>query len=163
MHVSWQLILALLFFTLSGLFSAAETALVSLSRPRLKKLISQRPALADAFGQWLAAPQYLLTTILVGNTLSNIVVTLLASNLALAWLPTMRHAMVETATWLVMTVVLFVFADLVPKSLARHYPQRVALASIRAVSALSRWAAPILRLMLGLFERIFPAFEAVPV
>jgi putative hemolysin len=51
----------------------------------------------------------------------------------------------------------------VPKSLARHYPQRVALASIRAVSALSRWAAPILRLLLGFFERMFPAFEAVPV
>jgi putative hemolysin len=109
MHVSWQPVLALLFFTLSGLFSAAETALVSLSRPRLKKLISQRPALADAFGQWLAAPQYLLTTILVGNTLSNIIVTLLVSNLALAGLPRMRHAVVETATWLVMTVVLFVF------------------------------------------------------
>jgi putative hemolysin len=157
-----QLFLLLFFFVLSALFSASETALVSLSRPRLKKLISQRPALAAAFGEWLAAPQYLLTTILVGNTLSNVFATLLAANLAFAWLPQARHAWLETGTWLVMTVVLFVFADFVPKSLARNYPQRVSLASIRIVSALSRWATPVLRVALGFFEK-FPAFEGVPV
>src|SRR6267143_1209069 len=96
----WQLVLVAVFFTLSALFSASETALVSLSRPRLKKLISQRPALAAAFSEWLATPQYLLTTILVGNTLSNVFATLLAVNIALVWLPNLRHGVIETATWL---------------------------------------------------------------
>jgi putative hemolysin len=158
----WQMILGVFFFGLSALFSASETALVSLSRPRLKKLISQRPALAAAFSEWLAAPHYLLTTILVGNTLSNVFATLLALNLAFAWLPQVRHGWIETGTWLVMSVVLFVFADFVPKSLARNYPQRMALASIRWVSALSRWATPFLRIGLGFFEK-FPAFDGVPV
>ena len=45
----WQVILAAFFFAGSMVFSASETALVSLSRPRLKKLISQRLELADAF------------------------------------------------------------------------------------------------------------------
>src|SRR5580765_7224595 len=92
----WQLLLLIFFFCLSALFSASETALVSLSRPRLKKLISQRPALATAFSEWLAAPQYLLTTILVGNTLANIFATSMAVELGFTWLPNMSHAGVET-------------------------------------------------------------------
>src|SRR5437763_1800755 len=105
----WQLALLGFFFVLSALFSASETALVSLSRPRLKKLISQKPALAATFSEWLKAPQYLLTTILVGNTLVNVFATLLAVNIAFATFPHVRHGWIETGTWLVMTFVLFVF------------------------------------------------------
>lgn len=145
------------------LFSAAETALVSLSRPRLKKLIAQKPALAAAFSEWLATPQYLLTTILIGNTLCNVVVTVLAVDIAFVWFPRAAQAWVETATWLVMTLVMFVLADFVPKTLARHYPQRIALASIRVVSALSRAVTPVVRVVLRFFEKLFPALEGAPV
>ncbi len=160
--IHWQLGLFFCFFILSALFSASETALVSLSRPRLKKLISQKPALAAAFSEWLAAPQYLLTTILVGNTLVNVFATLLAVNIAFAWFPRVSHGWIETGTWLVMTFVLFVFADFVPKTLARNYPQRVSLASIQIVSALSRRATPFLRVVLGFLDK-FPIFEGAPV
>ncbi|OGR92276.1 MAG: hypothetical protein A2992_06605 [Elusimicrobia bacterium RIFCSPLOWO2_01_FULL_59_12] len=158
----WQTALCGMFFALAFFFSAAETALVSLSRPRLKKLISQKPMLAVALSGWLSAPQYLLTTILVGNTLSNIFGTMLAVNLAFALWPDVPQTWIETAAWLLMTAVLFVFADFIPKSLARHYPQRITLASIRIVSALSRWATPVLRLMLGFLDK-FTIFEGAPV
>jgi putative hemolysin len=154
--------LLILFFIISALFSASETALTSLSRPRLKKLISQKPALAAAFSEWLAAPQYLLTTILIGNTLTNVFATLLAVDLAFAWFPHGRHGLIETGTWLAMTFILFVFADFLPKTLARHYPQRVSLASIRIVSWLSRRLTPLLRVVLGFLDK-FEAFEGAPV
>jgi CBS domain containing-hemolysin-like protein len=159
----WQSVVAALFFLLSGLFSASETALSSLSRPRLKKLISQRPALANDLKQWLAAPQFLLTTILIGNTLTNVLTTLLVVNIATTLFPAARHSLVDTVSWLVMTVVLFVFADFVPKSMAQRSPQRVALASIRWVSVLSRWITPVVRRGLAFFERLFPPLEGVPV
>jgi putative hemolysin len=159
-HILWLLVGV--FFVISALFSASETALTSLSRPRLKKLISQKHDLAAAFSEWLAAPQYLLTTILVGNTLVNIFATTLAVQLAYATFPKVRHGWIETGTWLVMTVVLFVFADFVPKTLARHYPQRISLWSIRFVSALSRAATPVLRVLLGFLDK-FEAFEGAPV
>src|SRR3982750_2387624 len=98
--MNWQLILTGLFFCLSALFSATETALLSLSRPRLKKLISQKPALADALSHWLATPQYLLTTIVIGNTLANVFVTILAGEAAVRWFPHAPNAWVETSTWL---------------------------------------------------------------
>jgi putative hemolysin len=160
--IGWQFILCGIFYLASAMFSASETALTSLSRPRLKKMISQRPALATTFREWLAAPEYLLTTILVGNTLSNIFVALLTVNIAFALFPKVHHGIIETATWLLMTVLLFVFADYLPKSLARHYPQRVALASIRIVSALSRWSTPVIRVLLKILDK-FPIFEGEPV
>lgn len=159
----WQVFAALFLIGCSIFFAAAETALVSLSRPRIKKLIAQRPALATALTEWLAAPQYLLTTILIGNTLSNVLATLIVSDLAISALPRHRHGVVETSTWLGMTALLFVFGDFVPKSLARHYPQRVTLASIRWLSALSRWATPAIRWSLGVFEKLFPVLEGAPV
>ncbi len=158
----WQTILCAFFFAAATFFSAAETALVSLSRPRVKKLISQKPALAAALSSWLSAPQYLLTTILVGNTLSNIFVTMLAVHIAFALLPDVPQGWIETCAWLIMTFALFVFADFVPKSLARSYPQKITLVSIRLLSTLSRWATPVLRLVIGFFDR-FPMFEGAPV
>jgi putative hemolysin len=158
----WQIILLVVFFSLSILFAASETALVSLSRPRLKKMISQRPQLAAALSNWLSTPQYLLTTILVGNTLSNVFVTLLAVEIAFGLMPKLHAAWVETITWLVMTIVLFICADFIPKSLARSYPERVTLASIQIVSALTRWTTPLWRMLLRFLDR-FPMFEGAPV
>lgn len=157
-----QTVLCAFFFATATFFAAAETALVSLSRPRLKKLISQRPALAAALSDWLSAPQYLLTTILVGNTLSNVFVTMLAVNIAISVFQDIPQGWIETSTWLLMTFALFIFADFIPKSLARSYPQRITLMSIRLLSALSRWATPVLRVVIGFFDR-FPIFEGAPV
>jgi putative hemolysin len=158
-----QVLLAVLFFGCSVFFAAAETALVSLSRPRLKKMISQRSVLASALSEWLASPQYLLTTILIGNTLSNVFTTLLVTNLAVEALPWPHRGAVEFLSWLGMSLILFVLGDFVPKSLARYYPQRITLASIRWVSALSRWLTPFIRAGLRLFELLFPALEGAPV
>ena len=158
----WLLVLAGISFLLSALFSATETALLSLSRPRLKKLISQRPELAPAFTEWLSAPQYLLTTILIGNTMTNVVATLLVTDAALLALPKIHRAWVETGCWLLMTFVLFIFAEFIPKTLARHYPQRVTLTTLHGMSLLTRALAPILRGVIGLLDKL-PMFEGMPV
>lgn len=158
-----QVVLSLFFFALSVVFSASETALLSLSRPRLKKLIAQRPELADAFTDWLASPQYLLTTLLIGSTLSNVLISVLLSNAAVHAFPGFSEGWIQTAAWLFLTVLLFLFADLVPKSLARHYPQRVTLSTLRWMSVLTRSVTPFLRAGLAFFNRLFPALEGAPV
>ncbi|HVO32482.1 MAG TPA: hemolysin family protein [Elusimicrobiota bacterium] len=164
MTASWLELSAVgLFVLLSMAFSASETALLSLSRPRLKKLISQRPSLAPAFTEWLSSPQYLLTTLLVGNTLCNVLATILMTRLALVTFVRPSHTRVESAVWLGMTAVLFLVGDFLPKSLARHYPQRVALATLRWVSALTRLLTPAIRFGLGFLETLFPSFAGVPV
>ena len=161
-EILWQALVAAACFAFSTVFSASETALLSLSRPRLKKLISQRPSLARAFTSWLSAPQYLLTTILIGNTLANVVAAILATNVAVACLPHLRRGWVETGAWLAMTLLLFVFGEFIPKSFARHYPQRVALFTLRPISLLAQALTPGLKRFLGFFEKL-PMFEGVPV
>jgi putative hemolysin len=159
----WQLFFAGVFFLLSMVFAATETALLSLSRPRLKKLISQRPALATAFTEWLRSPQYLMTTILIGNVLSNVMATLLTTEAAIVLFPHWRHAWVDAGAWLVMSLLIFVWGDFIPKSFARHYPQAIALATLPRVSALARVLTPAIRWFLGILERLFPGMQGVPV
>lgn len=159
----WQAGLGAFFFIASSVFSAAETALLSLSRPRLKKLIAQRPEWAEAFTAWLASPQYLLTTILIGNTLANVLTTVMATNAAVAAFPGLRRGWVETGMWLFLTVFLFIFAELIPKSLARHHPQRITLSSLRWISALTRLCTPAIRIGLAFFGRLFPSLQGAPV
>lgn len=161
--VLWQLLLVFLFFLLSVLFAASETALLSLSRPRLKKLISQRPELAQDLTQWLSSPQYLLTSILIGATLSNVVVSMVTTNLLVTLIPGVHHGIVETVGWLVLTMFMFMFADFLPKSLARHYPQRISITTLRWLSAFSRFLTPFIRAMLKSFEFLFPSLHGAPV
>lgn len=159
----WQTGVASACFALSAIFAAAETALLSLSRPRLKKLIVQRPELAHAFTEWLASPQYLLTTILVGATLCNVAVSLVVTNIFITVLPSIRRGLVEAGAWLFLTIFMFMFADFIPKSLARHYPQRVAISCLRWISGLTRALTPLIRFMLKGFEKLFPTLEGAPV
>lgn len=164
MNALWvEIFFALVFFFLSGAFAASETGLVSLSRPRLKKLISQQPHLAHTLAEWLSAPQYLLTTILIGATLSNVVVSLLSTEIAFILFPAVKKGLLETATWILLTPVMFLFADFLPKSLARHYPQTVTLATLRWVAALTKLLTPTLRAVLGFFGKLFPDLDGVPV
>jgi putative hemolysin len=155
--------LGLFFFAFSMFFSAAETGLVSLSRPRLKKLISQKPELAETFTAWLASPQYLLTTLLVGSTLCDVLTTVLMTHAVFVAFPHWRQGWVVTGLWLFLTVFLFVFTDLFPKSVARHYPQRVTMASLRWTSALSSFLTPFIRLGMAFFGRLFPVLQGAPV
>ena len=99
----------------------------------------------------------------MGNTLSNVVTTLLTTNVAIACLPGVRVGWVETEVWLFMTVLLFVFGEFIPKTIGRHYPQRVTLLGLPWISRLTRAVTPPLRWFLGLVEKQFPSLEGVPV
>ncbi|MFA5975501.1 MAG: hemolysin family protein [Elusimicrobiota bacterium] len=162
-EILWAIVFSAFFFVLSMFFSAAETGLVSLSRPRLKKLISQKPELAETFTSWLASPQYLLTTLLIGSTLCDVLTTILATHAVFVAFPQWRQGLVATGLWLILTLVLFIFTDLFPKSLARHYPQRVTVASLRWTSALAKLFTPGIRLGMAFFGRLFPALQGAPV
>jgi CBS domain containing-hemolysin-like protein len=158
-----QLLLVGFFSVVSFFFSAAEMALVSLSRPRLKKLIAQRRELASAFLEWLSTPQYLFTTILIGNTLVNVFATVLATNVAVWLFYGLNPSLAETGAWLLMVFLLFFFSELIPKIVARHRPERVAILTLGWLSALTKFSTPFIRAGLRLFEGLFPSLEASPV
>ena len=68
---------------LSAFWSGSETALTSLSKYRVKRLIVTNKSLSGVLGQWLKSPYYILTAILVGNTLTNLLISALATVIVL--------------------------------------------------------------------------------
>jgi putative hemolysin len=113
------LILVLVLLGLSGFFSSAETALFSLKLHQLQRLRTRHTHAGAAVLALLEHPRRLLATILVGNTTVNLVLSILAAGLFVNWFGPERGSIVAT---LVITIVLLVFGEIAPKTLAVGRP-----------------------------------------
>ena len=127
----------LLMIVMSAYFSATETAFSSLNRVRLKSKADagdSRAALALSM-----AEDYdrLLSTILIGNNIVNITATTIATVL----FTKLMGAYGPTASTIVLTVVVLIFGEISPKSLAKESPERFAM-----------FSAPILRIFLTILR-----------
>jgi putative hemolysin len=109
---------------LSGFFSSAETALMAVSRYRLRTLERQGSRRAAVVRKLLADPERVLSAILLGNNFVNIAASALATVLAIELV---GDNGVLAAT-LVMTVMILIFSEIAPKSVAARKPESIALA-----------------------------------
>jgi putative hemolysin len=125
-----RLVLLVLLLGLSAYFSGAETALFSLRSPQLARLRQRSSRSARAVLSLLQRPRTVLATVLIGNTLVNVVVSVVAAGLFVTWFGSESGPLVAT---LVMTLVLLVFGEIVPKTVAVGHPLGFA-----------RWVAPTL-------------------
>ena len=139
---------------ISAFFSASETALTASSRAAMARLEKQGNRDAGIVGRLLATRERLLGAILFANNLTNITASTLATGLLLALF---GHAGVIYAT-LVMTVLVFVVAEVLPKTAAFNMPDRVALAVAQPVDSIVRWFSPILRAVEWLVRLILRGF-----
>jgi len=140
--VDWLTVAAVLIFLLvSAFFSASETALTASSRAAMMRLEKQGNRDATIVGRLLATRERLLGAILLANNLANIAASTLATGLLLAFF---GNAGILYAT-LVMTVLIFVIAEVLPKTAAFNMPDRVALAVAQPVNLLVRLLSPALR------------------
>jgi Mg2+/Co2+ transporter CorB len=115
---------ALLFvlLLLSAFFSSSETALMAIDRYRLKHLSEQNNQGAILAQRLLENPDRLISLILLGNNFVNIIITQLAS---LIGYKISGEVGVAIATG-VLTFVLLIFAEVMPKTLAVLKPERIA-------------------------------------
>ena len=128
------IIAIVLLIVFSAYFSATETAFSSLNRIRLKNMASDGNKRAQLTLK--IADQYdrLLSTILIGNNIVNICSTSIATVVFIAWL---GPSIGPTASTVIMTIVVLIFGEISPKSLAKESPERFAM-----------FSAPILRIFL---------------
>jgi putative hemolysin len=107
----------------SGFFSASETALTSLPITRLEAMRARSGRLTrSGLDRWATAPQELLVTILVGNNLVNVLASALATSIAYRISSSGGLAVVVG----VMTLVILVFGEITPKTLAQRHSQWIA-------------------------------------
>lgn len=107
----------------SGFFSGSETALTATSKARMLTLEKEKDARARRVNHLIADRESLIGAILLGNNLVNILAASLASAVFLAMF---GEAGVPIAT-LVMTLLVLIFAEVLPKTYALSNPDRLAL------------------------------------
>ncbi|MCX7825664.1 MAG: CNNM domain-containing protein [Verrucomicrobiae bacterium] len=148
-----QILILLLCVALSFFFSGIETGLFSLNKIRLRHRVRRRDPRAMILQQYLDRPERLLATVLVGNNVVNATATVLAVLAALRAWPT-RPYLAMAAAVSVMTFILLVFGELMPKSLFRQYPSRL---SIRLARPL-HWSAVAMTPLRIAFEALAALF-----
>ena len=111
-----------LLLVLSAFFSSSETALMSLNRYRLKHLAQQGHRGAMIASSLLARPDRLIGLILLGNNFVNIFASAIATVIGIKLLGE-NGIVVATFT---LTLVILLFAEVTPKTLAALHPERVA-------------------------------------
>ena len=132
------LIIALVFLVAcSAFFSASETAFSSLNQIRLKSRAEDGDASAARVLAMAEKYDKLLSTILVGNNIVNIAAASIGTILFTRALGAERGATMST---IVLTIVVLIFGEVTPKSLAKEMPETVATA-----------VSPMLNLLMVLF------------
>ena len=116
----WTSIVGCLFF--SALFSASETALTALNYAKVHQLINEDNARYGRLSLWLEEPNRVLTTILIGNNVVNILASALTTSISEQ---IFGHQGVAIAVG-VLTFVILVSGEVVPKTYAKHHAKRVA-------------------------------------
>jgi len=107
---------------MSAFFSAAEIALFSLSRLKVRQMIDNKAVNAKIIKKLKDEPQKLLTTILVGNNLVNILASVYATTIAMEYFQSHTIAIVTG----IMTFTILIFAEIIPKSVGSSNPELTA-------------------------------------
>lgn len=122
----WGLLVILICLVLSAFFSATETALTSLSSLKAKHLRENHGRAGKALDLWLNSPHRVLAAVLIGNNLVNIFASIYADNLISKAFGTVSVELVTA----VMTIVIVLSCEIVPKTLAKTYATQIALPMI---------------------------------
>jgi putative hemolysin len=141
------LVLLALSIGLSAFFAGSETALVSLSRIDLQRLREKGDRRALVLRNLKSHTSRLLATILIGQNLFITTASSLATLLATAWLGETYGA---AAAIIFSTIVLFIFAEMTPKSIAAASPVSIS----RVVAVPMAWTMRLLSPLVNVLVRI---------
>lgn len=151
---TWELILLLVLLVLSSFFSAAETALMSLSKIRIRHLVEENVKGAKLVQKLLDDPNKLLGSILIGNNVVNIGASALATAVASNLIGGEFGVAVATG---VMTVLVLIFGEITPKSLAKQNSEKVSLMVSKPINTVVSILKPfvwVFAIISGIFIKI---------
>src|SRR6266516_6288318 len=135
-----QLIVLIGTLILCSIASAAETALTSVSRIKLKNLVEEGDPRAREIEQLLAEPNTFLSTILVVNSLAVIIASSMATVLALSF----SESWGELIATILISLVVLIFCESTPKTAAVQNPMRWARVLVRPVLGVAWLLRPLI-------------------
>ena len=138
--VPLQLVILILLILLSAFFSSAETALTTVNKLRVQTLIEQENKTAKTLSKVIEDSGKLLSTILIGNNIVNMsassLTTVMVTNL-------FGNTAVGIGTG-VITLLILIFGEITPKTLAATHAEPIALAYARIIYGLMKIMTPII-------------------
>jgi Mg2+/Co2+ transporter CorB len=144
----------LLLLILSGIFSGSETALTAVSRGRMHQLEKDGSVWARDVNKLVGDRERAIGAILLGNTFLNI----LASSFATSLLESQFGHRAVAITAVVMTLLILIFAEVMPKTLAIARTDRFALAVARPMRLFVGLLAPIVGAVQWVVWRVLGIF-----
>lgn len=143
-----------LLIVLAAFFSAAEIGMMSINRYRLRYLVKKNHKQAKRVSKLLKHPDKLLGIVLIGSTLANILASMVSTLLG-QYLYGELGVAVGTV---LLTIVILVFAEMAPKTLAALYSEKVAFACAWPLTVLRFLMSPfvyLIGLLANLVLRLF--------
>ena len=122
LHLGLLFLFLVILLMLSAFFSGSETGLMAINRYRLRHLARSGHRGATRVSRLLERPDRLIGLILLGNNFFNILASSLATIIAIRL---MGEAGIALAA-LLLTIVLLIFGEVTPKTLAALHPERIA-------------------------------------
>jgi len=124
---------------LSAFFSSSETAFLSLQRIRLEYLVNTKVKGMARVARMIERPEKLLSIVLLGNTFVNTAAAALATAVAIFLWGEEQGILIATIG---ITIILLIFCETTPKTLATQHAERLSLAFARPLEALSWLLTP---------------------
>jgi len=116
------LIIAIIFLLFVSLFfSGSETALTAANKMKLQSRANNNDKKAESLLQLISKPSEFITTILIGNNIANILLPTLVTTLAI------QYGFSVGVASAILTVTIIIFSEVIPKSIAAAFPDRISL------------------------------------
>ncbi len=155
----WMYVVALvLTLTLAGAAAAAETALTSINRIRIRNLAEEGDKAARRIERLLHKPHLFLTTILVVSNLAVITASTLATLIAID----LNFNGAEVLSTVALALIVLIFCEITPKTAAVRAPERWSRALVGPVDAMTRLLLPVVTLLTFISNGIMRIFGANP-
>ncbi|MBV8917842.1 HlyC/CorC family transporter [Bradyrhizobium sp.] len=146
--------IVLLLLLVSAFFAASETALTGASRASMLRLSKQGNSDAAVVSDLIAQRERLIGALLLGNNIANIGASAIATSIFTSWFGEVG-VLYATA---VMTVLVVIFAEVLPKTIAFNAPDRLALAVARPMQVTVVVLGPALTLIEGIVRALMRMF-----
>ncbi|TDT57289.1 hemolysin family protein [Fonticella tunisiensis] len=119
----WQLLILFILLILSAFFSSSETALMSLSKIRLRQMIEEKVKGAERVYKLIGNSGKLFEAVLISRNIVNIAASAIATSIAIR-LTGDKGVGIATG---VMTVLILIFGEITPKSFAAQNSEKISL------------------------------------
>jgi len=158
---SWLLLAFLVCLVLSAFFSSAEAAFISLPKLRIRYLVESGVKRAGQLAKAADKPERFLSTVLLGNNLVNVAAATVGTIMAVGAFGPVWGPITATAG---VTILILLFGEVIPKSIAVRHAQRLSLAFINSIKVIEYCFYPFVlvlgRIGLGFSRMVAESVEA---